>query len=154
MERNESDQAYKDGYDQGFQHGLEKGRTEKPKNPVEPTPVDSDDCNDDGGSKALIDYDNQFRHDPVQVQAECDCCREPTVVDMCWWEYHNEKVNDGKPYWKLDELDELSVNDRCCPSCLDKRLKAEERNRELLSDSPPAWFDPANAGESWHENDY
>lgn len=32
------------------------------------------------------------------------------------------------------------------------RLAEAERNLELLSDVPPAWFDPAYAGERWEED--
>jgi len=31
------------------------------------------------------------------------------------------------------------------------RLAQAERTRELLSDVPPAWFDPSYAGERWDE---
>lgn len=33
-----------------------------------------------------------------------------------------------------------------------KRLESAERTLELLSDIPPDWFDPANAGEHWDED--
>jgi hypothetical protein len=32
------------------------------------------------------------------------------------------------------------------------RLDKAEENLELTSDTPPAWFDPAYAGESWNED--
>jgi hypothetical protein len=32
-----------------------------------------------------------------------------------------------------------------------KRLNSAERTRELLSDVPPDWFDPAYAGERWDD---
>jgi hypothetical protein len=34
----------------------------------------------------------------------------------------------------------------------EKRLASAEKSRELLSDVPPRWFDPANVGEHWHED--
>lgn len=33
-----------------------------------------------------------------------------------------------------------------------QRLASAMRNRELLSDVPPRWFDQAYAGESWDED--
>lgn len=40
-----------------------------------------------------------------------------------------------------------------CTSCFNKRLESVERNLELTSPSPPAWFDPSYAGERWDEDD-
>jgi hypothetical protein len=44
---------------------------------------------------------------------------------------------------------------RAFPRCeyhQEARLAEAERNLELLSDTPPAWFDPAYAGERWEED--
>lgn len=38
-----------------------------------------------------------------------------------------------------------------CTAHFEKRMTSVERNLELTSDVPPAWFDPGYAGESWHE---
>lgn len=40
-----------------------------------------------------------------------------------------------------------------CEACFRKRLAQAEHNLELLSDVPPAWFDPSAAGERWSEDD-
>jgi hypothetical protein len=32
-----------------------------------------------------------------------------------------------------------------------KRLEQADKNREYMSDTPPAWFDPSYAGERWDE---
>lgn len=38
-----------------------------------------------------------------------------------------------------------------CEAHFDRRMASVARNLELTSDVPPAWFDPAYAGESWDE---
>lgn len=40
-----------------------------------------------------------------------------------------------------------------CKGHFEKRLDSCERTLELLSPSPPAWFDPMDAGERW-DDDY
>lgn len=39
-----------------------------------------------------------------------------------------------------------------CEAHFTRRMASVERNLELTSDVPPAWFDPAAAGESWDED--
>jgi hypothetical protein len=39
-----------------------------------------------------------------------------------------------------------------CDFHWEKRLDAQERNREYASDVPPAWFDESYAGERWNED--
>lgn len=39
-----------------------------------------------------------------------------------------------------------------CPR--EKGVSFDYTDRPLVSDSPPSWFDPADAGEHWHEDDY
>lgn len=41
-----------------------------------------------------------------------------------------------------------------CEAHFERRLKEAERNRELLSDVAPSWFDPMYVGERWDEDDY
>jgi hypothetical protein len=46
---------------------------------------------------------------------------------------------DGKPFPR-------------CEHHFNQRLTSAERNLELLSDVPPAWFDGSYAGERWDED--
>lgn len=39
-----------------------------------------------------------------------------------------------------------------CEAHFEKRLASSERNLELMSDVPPAWFDESYAGERWDED--
>lgn len=39
-----------------------------------------------------------------------------------------------------------------CDYHWEQRLEAAEKNREYMSDVPPSWFDPMDAGESWDED--
>lgn len=39
-----------------------------------------------------------------------------------------------------------------CEAHFERRLSSTERNLELMSDTPPAWFDPTYAGERWSED--
>jgi hypothetical protein len=41
-----------------------------------------------------------------------------------------------------------------CTVCLEKYEDGMAQARELLADTPSDWFDPAAAGEVWHEDDY
>ena len=106
---------------------------------MQPTERPEEDDNgyftNDGTWLPSKDFNDEYRHDPVQTQSECYCCGEPTVVDLCWWELQNEHVNGGKPYWELETLDELAINARCCPSCLDRLLEAEKRGSELIQEA-------------------
>lgn len=40
-----------------------------------------------------------------------------------------------------------------CEAHFELRLAAAEHTMELLSPTPPPWFDPAYAGERWDEDD-
>jgi predicted transcriptional regulator of viral defense system len=39
-----------------------------------------------------------------------------------------------------------------CERHFEKRLESAERTQELLSATPPSWFDPTFAGERWDED--
>jgi hypothetical protein len=39
-----------------------------------------------------------------------------------------------------------------CEAHFERRMASVERNLELTSDTPPAWFDPSYAGEQWDED--
>lgn len=39
-----------------------------------------------------------------------------------------------------------------CEAHFEARLEQAQRNRELLSSSPPSWFDESYAGERWDED--
>lgn len=41
-----------------------------------------------------------------------------------------------------------------CETHFERRLEQAEHNLELLSSTPPSWFDPMDAGEAWGEDDY
>jgi hypothetical protein len=40
-----------------------------------------------------------------------------------------------------------------CEAHFDKRLEQSEKNRELMSDVVPSWFDESYAGERWYEDE-
>ena len=59
----------------------------------------------------------------------------------------------GKVEWHLNpDRDDFKTFARC-EHHQAQRLVSAERTRELMSDTPPAWFDPAYAGERWNEDD-
>jgi len=55
-------------------------------------------------------------------------------------------------FWFQDDPDHLDRNAYYCGPCLDKRIDALQRARELQCDCPPSWFDPTYAGERWDDN--
>lgn len=70
--------------------------------------------------------------EPIQCLEEGEDCRGKV-------EYH----------WNPDR-DDFKTFPRC-EFHQERRLTQAEKNRELLSDVPPDWFDPTYAGERWDE---
>jgi len=58
----------------------------------------------------------------------------------------------GKVEYHLNpDRDDFKTFPRC-EHHQQQRLDQAEKNLELMSDTPPKWFDPMYAGESWDED--
>jgi len=90
------------------------------------------------------------RPEPVEEVMECDHCSVEIVVVLEAWKNWDESPE----FWVHDTIANVDIRDRLCTTCKERSLRADERAREYMSDVPPAWFDPAYAGERWHEDDY
>ncbi len=85
------------------------------------------------------------------IRGECLGCG--IKIDMLPFGYVDEFDAKEQPHLVVGEP-LVDINEKFCPPCRDKRLNSLERARAYMTDLPPAWFDPANAGEAWHEDDY
>lgn len=90
------------------------------------------------------------RPEPIEVFHECDHCSVEVVIVLESWKNWDENPD----FWVQDTVDTVDLRSRLCSECKERVLRADERAREYMSDVPPAWFDPAYAGEVWHEDDY
>lgn len=66
--------------------------------------------------------------------------------------------HDGTCHGAVEHRPSLTGTGTRIPRCehhWERRLQAEEEHRQIYPDSdiPPAWFDPAAAGERWNEDD-
>ena len=90
------------------------------------------------------------RPEPIEAVMECDHCSVEIVVVLEAWKNRDESPD----CWVQDTIDTVDLRSRLCVTCKERSLRADEQAREYRSDVPPAWFDPAYAGECWHEDDY
>lgn len=85
------------------------------------------------------------------IRGECLHCS--VKIDILPFGYVDEFDTKEQPHLVVGEP-LIDYNERFCPPCNKGRLNRRERAQGYLSDVPPAWFSPADAGECWHEDDY
>ncbi len=78
------------------------------------------------------------------------------VIWLCQFgTYDNSSVIAGYPFRQLckpyDSLEQAIADNPDAEVLVDQDLTPEPIH---ISSLPPAWFDPANAGEVWSEDDY
>lgn len=112
------------------------------------------------------------------MKATCNRCHEEFDAESITWARHKGtgkdaqgcagKDDNGKPQfygsnvnqiWAEDEYEEFEQQVGgvgtfgMCEDCCERKWKAEEAN-PYRSKLAPAWFDPADAGEVWGEDEY
>lgn len=88
---------------------------------------------------------DEARPEPIVIASECDHCDTAISITLeCW------KLQElSEDFWVRDTRETISLNDRLCDPCLDRKIDGLERAREYTSDVPASWFDPTYAGERW-----
>jgi hypothetical protein len=72
--------------------------------------------------------------------------QEPECLDR-----HKGGCRGKVEYRLMPDRNDFKMFPRC-EAHFETRLQEAERTLELLSDTRPAWFDEANAGERWEED--
>jgi len=85
------------------------------------------------------------RPEPTVEIIECDHCGKKIEILLEWW----WDTGLAKPEWIQSTPETCDRHSRLCQQCLNRKFEGQERAQEYMSDTPPGWFDPANAGERW-----
>ena len=85
------------------------------------------------------------RPEPTVETIKCDHCgKEIEILLEWWWDTGLEE-----PEWIQSTPETCDRHSRLCQQCLDLKFEGQERAQAYMSDTPPGWFDPADAGERW-----
>jgi len=84
----------------------------------------------------------QIKIDTIEI-IECEHCDQKIEITLEWW----KDSETGE--WIQDTPEACDRHSRLCQQCLDLKFEGQERTQAYMSDTPPGWFDPADAGERW-----